>query len=132
MIIVDIYTETILEYYRHPRNHGTIKDADIVVRDSNPVCGDVVEIYIKVNQNKIQDIKFSGHGCAISQASTSMLTEMVSGKKLDEVKNLNKDEILGFLGIDLSPVRLKCALLGLKVLKLGVYDYLGQKLEEEL
>ena len=129
---MDIYTETILEYYRHPKNHGTIKDADIFVRDSNPVCGDVVEIYIKVNQNKINEIKFSGHGCAISQASTSMLTEMVAGKNLKEVKDLSKDEILKLLGIDLSPVRLKCALLGLKVLKVGVYDYLGQKMEEEI
>ena len=129
---MDIYTETILEYYRHPRNHGTIKDADIVARDSNPVCGDIIEIYIKVDNNNVKDIKFSGHGCALSQASTSMLTEIVSGKKLDEVKNLNKDEILQLLGIDLSPVRLKCALLGLKVLKLGVYDYLGQKMDEEI
>ena len=129
---MDIYTETILDYYRHPRNQGTIKDADIVVRDSNPVCGDVVEIYIKVDEKKIKDIKFSGHGCAISQASTSMLTEMVDGKNLDEVKDMNKDQILQLLGIDLSPVRLKCALLGLKVLKIGVYDYLGQKIEEEI
>ena len=119
---MDIYTETILDYYRHPRNHGTIKDADIVVRDSNPVCGDVVEIYIKVDEKKIKDIKFSGHGCAISQASTSMLTEMVDGKNLNEIKNMNKDQILQLLGIDLSPVRLKCALLGLKVLKIGVYN----------
>jgi len=129
---MDIYTETILDYYRHPRNHGTIKDADIVVRDSNPVCGDVVEIYIKVDEKKIKDIKFSGHGCAISQASTSMLTEMVDGKNLNEIKNMNKDQILQLLGIDLSPVRLKCALLGLKVLKIGVYNYLGQRMEEEI
>ena len=129
---MDIYTETILDYYRHPRNQGTIKDADIVVRDSNPVCGDVVEIYIKVDEKKIKDIKFSGHGCAISQASTSMLTEMVDGKNLNEIKNMNKDQILQLLGIDLSPVRLKCALLGLKVLKIGVYNYLGQRMEEEI
>src|SRR3989344_1863548 len=131
-MIMDIYTETILDYYRHPRNHGTIKDADIVVRDSNPVCGDVVEIYIKVDEKKIKDIKFSGHGCATSQASTSMLTEMVDGKNLNEIKNMNKDQILQLLGIDLSPVRLKCALLGLKVLKIGVYNYLGQRMEEEI
>ena len=129
---MDIYTETILDYYRHPRNHGTIKDADIVSRDSNPVCGDVVEICIKVSDNKIKEIKFSGHGCAISQASTSMLTEMVDGKNLNEIKNMNKDQILQLLGIDLSPVRLKCALLGLKVLKIGVYNYLGQRMEEEI
>jgi nitrogen fixation NifU-like protein len=129
---MDIYTETILEYYRHPRNHGSIEGADIVARDSNPVCGDVVELYIKINSNTIKDIKFSGHGCAISQASASMLTEMVAGKNLDYVKNLKKEDILEVLGIELSAVRLKCALLGLKVLKLGVYDYLGQKMEEEI
>ncbi|MEM4312097.1 MAG: SUF system NifU family Fe-S cluster assembly protein [Nitrososphaerales archaeon] len=130
----DIYREIILDYYRHPRNQGKIENPDIVARDSNPLCGDDIEIQIKLSKDKksIEDIKFNGKGCAISQASVSMLTEMVQGLSLEEVKGISKEDIFEALGNpDLGPTRVKCALLGLKVLKLGVYNYLGSKLDSE-
>ncbi len=127
----DMYTDIILDYYRHPRNFGTIKDADIKSRDSNPLCGDVIEIHIKLKGSRIEIIKFSGHGCAISQAAAGMLTEMVSGKNLEEAEGVTKKDILSALAIPISPVRLKCALLALKVLKTGVYAHMGSKPEEE-
>lgn len=123
--------EHILDHYRNPRNYGEIADADIRVKDSNPLCGDVVEMHIKVRDGVIEDIKFRGKGCAISQASASMLTERVMGKRLEDVKEIDRQQIIDMLGIELSPVRLKCALLSLKVLKLGVYGYLGEKFKED-
>jgi len=123
--------ENILDHYRNPRNYGDLEDADIRVRDSNPLCGDVVEMYIKVRNGSIEGIRFKGKGCAISQASASMLTERVLGMKLEDVRGLSRDDILEMLGIELSPVRLKCALLSLKVLKIGVYTYLGEKVVTE-
>lgn len=106
-------------------------DADIRVKDSNPLCGDVVEMHVKVKDGVIEDIKFRGKGCAISQASASMLTERVRGMRLEDVKGIDRQKILDMLGIELSPVRLKCALLSLKVLKTGVYTYLGEKHSHE-
>src|SRR6266436_7197312 len=118
----------ILDYYRYPRNKGTLPHAQIHARDTNPLCGDVVEMQLEVDEkNTVKDVKFNGQGCAISQASASMLTELVKGKKLDEVRNISKDEILSLIGGQLSAVRLKCALLSLKVLKTGVYSYLGSE-----
>jgi nitrogen fixation NifU-like protein len=121
--------ENILDHYRNPRNYGELPDADVRAKDSNPLCGDVVELYLKVRDGEIVDARFRGKGCAISQASASMLTEKIKGMKLDEARNVSRDEVLSMLGIELSPVRLKCALLSLKVLKLGVYGYLGEKLD---
>ncbi|MEM0482309.1 MAG: SUF system NifU family Fe-S cluster assembly protein [Nitrososphaerota archaeon] len=123
--------ENILDHYRNPRNYGELPDADIRVKDSNPLCGDVVEMHIKVKDGVVEDIKFRGKGCAISQASASMLTERVRGMRLEDVKSIDRQQILDMLGIELSPVRLKCALLSLKVLKVGVYGYLGEKLRPE-
>jgi len=129
----EIYKEIILDYYRHPRNQGKLETADISARDSNPLCGDEVEIQVNVSDGgRIGEIKFYGRGCAISQASTSMLTELAKGKELEWVRSLSKEDVLKMLGNpDLGPARIKCALLGLKVLKTGVYDYLGAKLQEE-
>jgi len=121
-----IYTEIILDYYRHPRNKGQLDNPQIQARDSNPLCGDVVEMQmILEGDNTVKDVRYSGQGCAISQASASMLTELVKGKNLDEVRKISKEEVLGLIGGELSAVRLKCALLSLKVLKTGVYSYLG-------
>ncbi len=121
-----IYSEIILDYYRHPRNKGTLARPQIRAKDSNPLCGDIVEIQMELDSNNnVKDVKFDGHGCAISQASASMLTEMVRGKSLDEVRKVSKEEILSLIGGQLSAVRLKCALLSLKVLKIGLYSYLG-------
>lgn len=128
----DIYRELILDYYRNPRNYGKLDPHDIEFRDSNPLCGDEVEMQIQVSQDgKIADIKFTGKGCAISQASASMLTELAKGKPLEWVKTLSKEDILKMLGTsELGPARIKCALLSMKVLKAGVYEHLGAALEE--
>ncbi len=125
----DIYREIILDYYRNPRNFGKIEGPDISLRESNPLCGDEIEIHVKFDGDKVKDIKFSGKGCAISQASASMLTEMVMGKSLEDMKKVGKEDILESLGLpNLGPARIKCALLSLKTLKLGVYSYMIEKL----
>jgi len=128
----EIYKEIILDYYRHPRNYGKLENYDISARDTNPLCGDEVEMRIKVSDGgKIGEIKFQGRGCAISQASASMLTEFAKEMPLEWVKGLSKEDVLKLLGNpDLGPARIKCALLGMKVIKTGVYQYLGAKLED--
>jgi nitrogen fixation NifU-like protein len=128
----DIYKDIILDYYRHPRNIGDLQDPDVRAKDSNPLCGDIIEMQLKIKEGKIYDLRFKGRGCAISQASASMLTELAKGKSLEEVKALGKTDILDMLGIDPGPTRIKCALLGLKVMKLAVYAYLGQAVTEEV
>jgi nitrogen fixation NifU-like protein len=128
----DIYKDIILDYYRHPRNFGDLEQPDVRAKDSNPLCGDIIEMQLKIKDGEIEDVRFKGKGCAISQASASMLTEVVKGKTLDEVKALGKPDVLEMLGIDPGPTRIKCALLGLKVLKLSVYGYLGQAITEEV
>jgi nitrogen fixation NifU-like protein len=118
----DLYRENILDHYRHPRNKGRLQHPTHTHEEHNPVCGDVVRIDLHVNEEDvIEEVRFDGEGCAISQASASMLTEMVEGKTLEEAKELSKQDILEALGIDIGPVRLKCALLSLKVLKAGIY-----------
>ena len=128
----EIYRDIILDYYRHPRNAGEMPNADVRAKDSNPLCGDIIEMQLKINDGKIADVRFQGKGCAISQASASMLTEVVKGKSLDDVKAMGKSDVLNLLGIDPGPTRIKCALLGLKVLKLAVYGFLGQAITEEV
>jgi nitrogen fixation NifU-like protein len=124
----DIYREIILDHYRNPRNKGKLPEADVSIHDSNPLCGDEIDIHLKVDGDKIKDIKFEGRGCAISQASASMLTEMVQGKPLTSVKDLSKDDILENIGLtNLGPARIKCALLSLKVLKLGMVKYYADR-----
>ena len=121
-----IYSEIILDYYRYPRNKGTLDHPQIYARDSNPLCGDVVEMQLELDEkNMVKDVKFNGQGCAISQASASMLTELVKGKSLEDVRKISKEDILSLIGGQLTAVRLKCALLSLKVLKTGIYDYIG-------
>lgn len=117
----ELQLEILLDHYQNPRNFGHLENPDIVYEEGNPSCGDQIRIEIKLEDNKIADIKFTGKGCTISQASASILTEIVKGKTLDEVKNFSKEEMLKALGIPISPIRLKCALLGLKVLKAGIY-----------
>jgi nitrogen fixation NifU-like protein len=117
----EIYRENVLEHYQHPRNRGTLDAPDVTYEDANPLCGDRIRIDVQIADQRIAAIRFSGHGCAISQASASMLCEHVEGRTLDEVKQLSKDDVLEMVGIELGPVRLKCALLALKTLKAGVY-----------
>jgi nitrogen fixation protein NifU and related proteins len=119
--VADLYREQILDHYRNPRNFGTIDDPDITYEDTNPLCGDRIRMDLRVRDGKIAEIKFSGRGCAISQAAASILTEMIDGQDLDEVRRLSADDILDELAIPISPARIKCALLGLKVLKSGAY-----------
>ena len=118
----DFYKENILDHYRDPRNAGTLAEATHSHEEDNPLCGDVIRIDIHVNdENIIDKVAFSGRGCAISQASASMLTEMLQDKTLEQAKEISKEDILEALGIEIGPVRMKCALLALKVLKAGVY-----------
>jgi nitrogen fixation NifU-like protein len=128
----DIYKDIILDYYRHPRNAGDLPNLDVRAKDSNPLCGDIIEMQLKIKDGKIDDLRFKGRGCAISQASASMLTELAKGKALEEIKALGKTDILNMLGIDPGPTRIKCALLGLKVMKLAVYGYLGQAITDDV
>lgn len=118
----DLYREIIIEHYKNPSYRGHLNPSDISFADNNPLCGDHIEVNLQVDKaGKVLDARFDGHGCAISQASADLLMESVIGKSLDELKKLNKQDILDNLGIELGPVRLKCALLSLKVLKAGVY-----------
>jgi nitrogen fixation protein NifU and related proteins len=124
----DIYREIILDHYRNPRNKGKLVDADVSIHDSNPLCGDEIDIHLKVEEGKIKNIKFEGRGCAISQASASMLTEMVIEKPLSTVKEIAKNDVLENIGLlNLGPARIKCALLSLKVLKMGMIRYYTDK-----
>ena len=117
----EIYREEILEHSQNPRQHGTLEHPDYTYEDANPLCGDRIRVDVKVEDSHIADVRFSGQGCAISQAAASMLCEKVMGMELEQVKSISRDDVLELLGIELGPVRLKCALLGLKTLKAGVY-----------
>jgi nitrogen fixation NifU-like protein len=119
----DFYREEILEHYTHPHHYGTLEHPDISHEESNPLCGDRVRFDIELDDDgqTVKDVRFSGVGCAISKASASMLTDMLIGKTLEEIRELTKEDVLDELGIDLGPVRLKCALLPLKVVKIGAY-----------
>lgn len=117
----DLFRENILEHYQHPRCHGTLEDADVSYEDANPLCGDRIRMDVRLRDGRLEQVRFSGHGCSISQAAASMLCEHVEGRTLDEVKKLTREDVLDMLGIELGPVRLKCALLALKTLKAGVY-----------
>ncbi len=129
-----LYREVILDHYKNPRGHGVIAEADAEAEGQNPLCGDEVSIYVRFGEDNdtIDEVKFSGRGCAISQAATSMLTEMVQGKKATEVAALDKDELLEEIGIPLTPIRLKCAMLGLTTLKVALHKAKGTPLPEGL
>ncbi len=126
----DLYREVIIEHYKNPGFRGELNPNDYSFEDENPVCGDHIRVDLRVDKDgKITDARFSGEGCAISQASADLLIESVIGKNIDEVKSLTKQDVLELLGIELGVVRLKCALLPLKVLKAGVYG-MGKEIEE--
>jgi nitrogen fixation protein NifU and related proteins len=128
-----MYREVILDHYKNPRGHGLIEDADAQAEGQNPLCGDEVSIYVAFGEDgdTIDEVKFKGRGCAISQAATSMLTEMVRGRSATEVATLPRDELLEEIGIPLTPIRLKCALLGLSTLKLALHKAKGTPLPDE-
>jgi nitrogen fixation protein NifU and related proteins len=127
---VDFYQEAILDHYQNPRHWGAVPDADIDHEENNPLCGDRLRLTMKVEDGKIVDLGWEGAGCAISQAAASMLGETLIGKTLEEAQAITKQDILDLLGIELGPVRLKCALLSLKVMKVGAYG-LDQWAESE-
>jgi nitrogen fixation NifU-like protein len=128
-----LYREVILDHYKNPRGHGLLEDADAQAEGLNPLCGDEVTVSLKfaADGETIEDVGFEGRGCAISQAATSMLTEIVRGRKVSEVAELPKEELLEEIGIPLTPVRLKCAILGLGVLKVALHRAKGTPLPDE-
>ena len=128
-----LYTEIIIDEGKNPQNEGKLENPDISQHDANPMCGDSITLQMKIDDNSVSDIKWHGDGCTICKACTSVLTQLVKGKNIDYAKNLKKEELLSELGLDYlikqSPVRIKCALLSLKSLKLGLYSYLASKIE---
>ena len=129
-----LYREVILDHYKNPRGHGVIEGADAEAEGQNPLCGDEVSIYVGFGEDgeTIDEVKFSGRGCAISQAATSMLMEMTKGRTAEEVAALDKEELLAEIGVPLSPVRLKCAMLGLTTLKVALHKAKGTPLPDGL
>ena len=126
----DLYREVIIEHYKNPSHRGHLDPHDISFADVNPLCGDRIQIDLRVDgDGTVVDAKFDGHGCAISQASADLLVESIIGRTIEDMKTMTKQHILDMLGIDLGPVRLKCALLSLKVLKAGVYG-LGEATDD--
>jgi nitrogen fixation NifU-like protein len=114
----DFYKEYILDHYRNPRNFGTLDAPDATAEDLNPLCGDRIRFDLQIDvDGRVTDVKFSGKGCAISQASASMLSESLKGEKLEDVARLSQERVLENVGIGISPARMKCAMLGLKVVK---------------
>jgi nitrogen fixation protein NifU and related proteins len=114
----DLYRENILQHYKKPHNWGELEDPDLEAEDLNPLCGDELKVQLRVDgDGRIEDVRFSGHGCAISQASASMASDEIVGMPVDELLELDRDFVLDLLGIDISATRMKCALLSLKVLK---------------
>ena len=131
MAFENLYREVILDHYKNPRGQGALADADAEAEGQNPLCGDEVAITVALEGETIEDVRFRGRGCAISQAATSMLMELVKGRTIAEVAEMPKDELLDEVGIPLTPVRLKCALLGLGVLKVALHRARGTPLPEE-
>jgi nitrogen fixation protein NifU and related proteins len=127
-----LYRELILDHYKNPRHHGLLEPADAKAEGQNPLCGDEVAVSVRLGDGGvIEEVGFEGRGCAISQAATSMLTDLVQGRTAEEVASMPKEELLDELGIPLTPVRLKCAILGLGVLKLALHKAAGTPLPEE-
>ena len=127
-----MYREVILDHYKTPRNHGILDPNDAVAEGQNPLCGDEVTVSVRFSDGDIiESVGFEGRGCAISQAATSMLTDLVKGRSAEEVAVMQKEELLEEIGIPLSPVRLKCALLGMGVLKVALHRSKGTPLPEE-
>ncbi|MFQ5882509.1 MAG: Fe-S cluster assembly sulfur transfer protein SufU [Candidatus Methylomirabilales bacterium] len=127
----DFYRGYILDHYKHPHNYGTLEDPDITNEEDNPFCGDRIRIDLKLSEGRVAGVRFKGQGCAISQAAASILTDMIRGESIERVKEFGKDEMLEALGVPLSPIRLRCGLLALKVLKAGLYGLKGWPGEED-
>ncbi len=129
----DLYRQYILDHFREPRNYGVLEHADIHAADSNPLCGDRIAIDLVIQDGRVSEVRFNGRGCAISQASASMLTEMIEGASLEELRTLTPDDIFTMLGVEIGPARQRCALLSLRVLHQGIGGtYTGQLDDDSL
>jgi nitrogen fixation protein NifU and related proteins len=129
-----LYAEEILDHYKHPRNFGHLEEPTIVVDANNPLCGDRLHMELQVKDGVVEDVRFMGRGCAISQASASMLTEEMVGKKLDELASTTRDDILEMLGVEVSYARMKCATLSLGLMRLALAEAgvsISEHLEED-
>ncbi len=132
MAMEDIYRQYILEHYRDPRNHGHLDHPDVHAADTNPLCGDRIELDLQVADGRVTDVRFSGRGCAISQAAASMLTERIEGATLEELRALRPADILEMLGVEIGPARQRCALLSLRVLHQAINGpYTGRWADED-
>lgn len=128
---MDIYAEELMSNYEHPHNKGKIPDADAEFHEYNPICGDDIIMYLKIKDDVIKDVKFDGDGCAISIASSSMLTDNVKGKTLEEVEKMGFEDLKDIIGVDPGPARLKCATLPLKTLKEAIFVYLHKSIDND-
>ncbi len=128
----DIYRQYILEHYREPRNHGALEHPDIHAADTNPLCGDRIEIDLNVQGDRVSEVRFRGRGCAISQASASMLTEKIEGAPLEELRALRPQDIFDMLGVEIGPARQRCALLSLRVLHQGIGGPYTGRMDDDL
>ena len=127
----DMYRQQILDHYKNPRNHGELENPTFTHVGENPMCGDTIEIDVRLDEDEevIQNLAFRGDGCAISQAAASMLTEMLLGKTIEELHKMDRDDMIEMLGVDISPMRVKCAVLAEKVAQDGAEIYFGEKEE---
>jgi nitrogen fixation protein NifU and related proteins len=128
---LDIYAEEIIAHYEKPHNKGVINDPSISMHENNPLCGDDLTIYLKIDKDKVEDVKFSGDGCAISMASASMLTDFIKGKSLGEIEKMGLPTIIELIGIDPGPARLKCATLSLRTVKEAVFLYQHKEVDSK-
>lgn len=119
----ELYRQVLLEHYKKPKNFGSIQNPDVKHKESNPTCGDVIEMYLSIKDEKVTDIKFQGSGCVICMASASMLTEFLQDKTINEIKKLDRDNVMDIINIELDHVRIKCATLSLHAVKNGLNDY---------
>ncbi|HVA83162.1 MAG TPA: SUF system NifU family Fe-S cluster assembly protein [Candidatus Aquilonibacter sp.] len=120
---LDIYAERLIQYYEHPHNKGKIEDASVHMHEENVSCGDTITVYLKMNDGKVEDIKFEGDGCAISMASASMITDFIKGKSLAEIEKMNVATVMEVIGIDPGPARLHCATLSMRAIKGAVFAF---------
>ena len=119
----DLYRQIILDNYKNPSNKGKLLNPTVVIEDANPLCGDHLEVYLKIKEGLLKDISFEGKGCALSIATASILSEHIKGESIDKIKNLSREDIYALIGIDISPARNKCVMLSLSAIKKGIFEF---------
>ncbi len=127
----ELYRDNILDHYQNPRNSGHLEHPSAEADGVNPLCGDELHVELLVTDGVVEDVRYDGRGCAISQAAASMLSDAIKGRKVEDVERMGKDDVLEELGIPLSPIRLKCALLSVGVLKVALAEYKGESIPAE-